>query len=855
MTTLEERIASIKPTVQTTQEDTSIIPKTVKDIAEDVASKARYFNIGIANMLGAPVDIVSSVAKSAGLYGEESVPALGSDHFKQMFSNIGLIMEEGKDKDEFLSRAAMMAGETALPFMGFQRAGAKAALKAPEKLSNFKKTLVESYQRPWKTFGAETTAIGAATAAGMVAEEVFPDNEVAKTIAELAGGVTGGAFVDVATSVKQVAGKTPMVSAGRDLFTEQGAQRRASNRVASLSGDVDKARANLLTDTELKLTPTTASGDIGLIALEKAAINADPKLANRVAELTDEAYNLARTKMIVGGNPQDTVDYLDLLRRGAAARSQANIDRLGTDVDPITSSRLVREAIEGSLSKARKDEAILWNKLPNKGVVKVNNIIDGLSNELLNRNMADDPSDVPDFVTNLLGRVDKKGAFITGAVLKNPTLGTLKTVRSRLLKELSEEKAKDVPNRNKMRILGDVQNNVLDSLFEASDEYKQAVDFSRQLNNKFTKGRVGKLLGFERTGEVSTTSEGSVDFLLSGSKDNVRKGLRQLKEASPESIPLIEENIKSLFNLQAINVDGALSVNNARRFLKNKAHLLEEFPNIKRAIEDSLSSQSVTDEMFGANIGGKASTYVKDKSIFSLYLDGTPESAMHRLVTAKNSEGAGAVMRNMLDVVKQDETGSALKGLRSAFGEYLIKHSEANDGTILSGKKMAKMLKMLDSSATQLYSNEELGRFHKIADELKRINVKADIDPAIGGVISDAPNKIISIVSGTIAARVGGNLGGGSGASLRTANIASREVNQVLGRLTNDGAVQILTKAIEDPQVLKVLLDEATPQNVKSANKVFKSFLTGQILTSQSGQDQSVEESLQERINRLKEQQ
>ena len=52
-----------------------------------------------------------------------------------------------------------------------------------------------------------------------------------------------------------------------------------------------------------------------------------------------------------------------------------------------------------------------------------------------------------------------------------------------------------------------------------------------------------------------------------------------------------------------------------------------------------------------------------------------------------------------------------------------------------------------------------------------------------------------------------------------------------MGRLTNDGAEQILLKATEDPVVLSALLQPVTAQSTEKAARIFSSFLSGQALT------------------------
>lgn len=814
-------------------------------IAPEAAKYLQNLNIGLANTLGAPVDMMSNLSKAIGIISPETKPVLGSEQIREFFTNIGAAPEKGQEQKGYAARALRLAGETAVPFLGATSYGAKLAASAPTAMTGVQKAMLAAYQAPWKAIGAETTAVLAGAAGGEAAVAAYPDSYVAEVFGELLGGITPAAL----TSVTKV---LPAAKLVKSVVSGEGAAQRAADRIAQTAGDVDRARLRVLDATELNLDPFTATGDAGLLALEKAAIEQDPKLADRIAKLTSESMRMARNKVLSGGSPEDTINFLETIRRNAAANAQSEIIKLGGKLDPVTAARAVRKSVETSLKTARDAEKVVWSKLPTEGLVDPTPIRNTLEGIIADRSIAADPEDIPAFVYQLLGKPKTGGGLTEGLAVKNPQLKVMKDLRSRLQAEMVAERAKDAPNRNKIRILGQIEDSVYDSLTKVSPEYEEAVTFSRQLNEKFTRGKIGDLLGYERTGELSTSTEGTLDFLMSGNKDDVRMGLRQLAQASPEAIPLVKESVKGTFAAQALDVDsGALNVRNARRFLKNNEHVLNEFPEIKEQIERSIQSQRVVDELAGAPIGDKLSTYMKEKSVAALYLDGTPDKAMHRLVTAKNSDGAGTLMKRMVEMTNQDPTGAATKGLKSAFGSYLLRHSETGDVGTLSGKKFLTMLEHLGPAANQLYTKDEVARLYRIGSELRKIEAREATRATKGGVISDVPNKIISLIGGTFAARAGAKLGAGtSGASLRTASLGTRYYNELLGRLTNDGAEQILMKAVEDKTVLNALLKEASPENIREANKVFKSFLTGQVLVDAQGKEEGV--SLEERMEKLR---
>lgn len=816
------------------------------------------FNYSLADFLGMPMDAAAGVLKLGGLVPNDYSPVGGSESIRDTLRSVGVnLPEEGSRPDNVAERAGRISGASVLPLGAMRAGGAALSTRPLENLSSFQKGLVTSYTKPIRTGLIEAGAVAGSTIGGELAADMYPDNHNAELLGELAGAFTPGIAADIISRFTNV---SPVFRNVKRMFSGEGAQLRAEKRLADVVQSRGNALDNLLDESLLNLDPATRSADVGAIALMKAAINRDPELAKQIADSTDASIKIARGLTLGGGNPDAPIDYLKGLRAKAAAKAQESINRLDPNISPVEASRVIRSSVEDSLAQARQTENALWSKLPKDGIADASNVADSMSVILKERTIASDPEDIPNYLTNLVGRLDKQGNFVQGLVVKQPKLSVLKELRSRLGSDITAERAKDAPNRNKIRILSQMQESLYDSLSTASPEYGEAVSYSRELNKQFTQGRIGKLLGYERSGGQAVTEGGTLDFFL-GSPENVRKGIAQLRQASPEAIPVMEEAIKGVFLNDVKNPNGAFNVDRARRFLKNKTALLDEFPALKQAIQDSISNQAVVDEIAGAAVGSNLSRFIKDKSVASLYLDADPDKAMHSLLNAKNSEGQGAIMRDMVNMVKQDETGQALSGLKSAFGQYLIRDAEKGSkyGN-LSGDRFSRLLRDTEAAAKELFDKDELSRLKRVGEELRRLELR-NATQAEGRVITDAPNKIISLVGGTIAARAGAQAGAGtSGASLRTANIFSREYNELLGKLTRDGAEQVVMDAVVDPNKFKVLLQNATPENLKRFNKVFGNYLPSSAVagslasqaTAQGNNKTAQDLTLEEKLNKLK---
>ncbi|MFD1157914.1 hypothetical protein [Roseovarius aestuarii] len=70
---------------------------------------------------------------------------------------------------------------------------------------------------------------------------------------------------------------------------------------------------------------------------------------------------------------------------------------------------------------------------------------------------------------------------------------------------------------------------------------------------------------------------------------------------------------------------------------------------------------------------------------------------------------------------------------------------------------------------------------------------------------------------------------GGAGESLQIANMASGRAKQFLQSLTNDRARQILVDAVEDPELMKVLLGRPSNLNSPRVERIMSRYLTGTV--------------------------
>ena len=765
-------------------------------------------NYGLAGMLGTPVDLLNIVPSALGY---EGTPVLGSKFNREALRSLGVgIPAEGSIPKNFTGRFSRLLGESIMPIAKF----GQIAQQVPKQANKVKQALLQA-QEELIAKEREIAAVFLAAVGGEAADEMGY-GVFGQTVGELAGALVPS-VTNIAVALSPT---TNAIKGAVTVFGKKAAPRRAAKRLENQSSDVSAAKSALAEESILSLPPATQSDDLGLMALQDAAMTDDPKLLKRINDDFNTSIETAKRLILQDGSPQETINFLTGVKQKAVFKAQRKIEALGVDVDPVTASIALRGVIDDAYQGARTLETQIWGQLDEGADVPQQDVVDTFRDILLERNVADDPADIPSFLYELIGEQTEKG-FIAGAMKTDTSLETLKTLRSRIQQQRQVERALDVPNTKKLSLLARVNETVLDTLVEVSPEYAEAVNYSRELNKSFTSGRVGRLLGFEKTGGQTVTPDGTFAYVTSGAADKARQGIRQVLSSSPEAKPIMAENIKGLFN-QSVMIDGALDVDKAKRFMSKQAIVLEEFPELKKGINDSIAQQTIVDEMMGRNMNSPVSTRIKNQSVMSLYLDNDADKAMHTLLNAPKQGADGKIMREMVKKVQADKTGTATAGLKTAFGEYVIDYATTgNQG--LSGNKMLTMLKKHDASARELLTPGELKRFKRIGAELQRINKAQAAKGARGGVIDDNASIMLSVLVRVVGAKAGANLAQG-GAGLQAAAIGSKTAMDKIKSLVNDDARSLLIEAIEDPKKMTVLLNrinaETAPEVIKSINSV-----------------------------------
>lgn len=195
------------------QEDVQGSP-VVKDGQNVVIRHLGALNEGIADTLGAPVDLVNTglagldyVADKVyhdGVSLSSDKPILGSESIREGFHAVGI----GQTDESFAPRSTLETytqagargiGQAAIPIGGTVAAGSRLALRAPSALTAasparqaVRGALVDAAKAPAVAAATELGGNVGANVAGEVANQYAPGNPIAQVAAQTIGGLAGG---------------------------------------------------------------------------------------------------------------------------------------------------------------------------------------------------------------------------------------------------------------------------------------------------------------------------------------------------------------------------------------------------------------------------------------------------------------------------------------------------------------------------------------------------------------------------------------------------------------------------------------------------------------------------------------
>lgn len=833
------------------------------------------FSSVVPSLLGAPVDIANWLARKVDPEGAD-LPG-GARDIRGLLSPAlyGVDIETGEPAPTYAGKTGEFTGlglgmlapviqagkATALPKTAEAiRHGVPAtttlprtaeALKyAPAPTGGIMKGMAETIAKPFaaspkRAMAGELVTSGLAGAGSVFGEKLGGEYGFPQT-GEMVGAITGG-LAPAGYFAAGSAARKPIV----DFFskhlapsTERGGKIIAEKRVQSLAESAEAAATELAKADVLPGVPLSAakkSADDHLIALDKLVRSKDPKLdrigkqdtalvnqmAREEAEKLAGGGSITDTQKIVGKNIAISKAKIEDDLRIHMSLAQAKASKLTPDTPREVASQIVRDELDNGLARARAHESEMWGKIPKDVDAPVVNTLVNYNNMLVSRAYTADPADIPKYVRTFLGDIDDAGNFTIGTLDKRHTVGEVDQFRKRLGADAAKARANS--EWNKARILEDIKNDLLADVSNvARKEVQQAIGVSRALNDTYTKGTVGKLLGYDKAGGLKTpaalTLETGVPAGLKGAegaKDIIKAG----GDATPQAIQ--EHLLSRIQTSSVINKEGMVNPQQAEQFLLKNQELMDQFPDVRRMIEDGIEAS----KQYATSLSrSKIESSALDKSLQGKLVAAEPHAAMNMLFREPDAAGA---MRTLWK--EADDAGKA--GLKNDVIHHMLAQADtggkdAVGKAVKSGTTLRHFYAENADTLGVVLSKPEMRRLNTIITTLER-NQPTNI-PGIGTSISaHKPSKYIDYPLTVVAARWGALMGAGSGATLKTASAASAQARDQLQNLSTGKATDMLVAAIKDEKLLSALLTSNTAPlpRQRRANKIIVGWIAGTLET------------------------
>ena len=674
--------------------------------------------------------------------------------------------------------------------------------------------------KPIATTTTEGLLGGVAGLGGFKLAEAYPNLPAAQFIGEVAAGSAASL---APTVFKKFTPTGIIINKAKDFFSLEGTTSRAAARMQQLT-DPKEALAALKRGEDLSpgaaLTTAQRTGQEGLIELENTIIKAskDGTLSQQYADMLEQTDAAIRNDLNFGGSSTEDISKFyehQIDHYSALVEARLNIARAkaeeavkkSTDVlrpkeykEAIELS--VRDEIEKAYREARGLEDALFEAVD--PAVKVDVAVSKSARENWIARLSEATSTNMPSAAQFLNPKSKK---YIGRVRKNKdgsktTLGQtnvkeLRGVQSALRTEARAARSGETPNRQKAMIAEELADSITEDLSriymntEGDNPVALAVSFSRELNQRFTQGPVGRILGKTGTGASRIDPERALSETLGTSKNlSSYDSILSAVGENPEVQASMEDFIKHrFFSGEDFNASRANSFINANQ------DLMSRMPFLRNEVKEAIATGNAA--KLKAPRKSKFLNRNVNKAI--VFIEQGAEDAFKKVYSSNTT---GKDMQQLIRMVDRDVTGEAKQGLRSAFTTWMLDSSSSNKA--INGESLSDLFNKRKTQImiNQLFDKSDKARLERAVRTGKLLDTarnKETLDSittnGIGGLW-----MFLARVTGASAGRQVTN-------TLQGSAIFSENFKKLAQAGIDNPAQQMLTDAINNEELFKALLD------------------------------------------------
>lgn len=708
-------------------------------------------------------------------------------------------------------------------------------------LRNFVPAMGERFRRsPGATVAGETALGGTAGLGGHVAAEKYPDSDAAEMVGELVGG-TAPAFMPTrlamrgANIVRRFAGK----ALGSSVPEDRAAQRLQG---AIPEGERARVRESLDEPTTIDpetgqpvLTPAQRTGEPVLLSLEKSVMDSSEALAreadaqiaraNRVIQdsARDIGGDVGSLEQHLGESLEYTRNLINTRMRTAAQRTDERLANMRTDASRADVNRVAREEIQKAREAARQQEREFFERLPQNNRAPTETASQTFQAERMRLTEAN-RNHMPAVAKRLL---DPESDSFIGETASLRQLRNLQSELRRISRNATQSGAGQ--NLNRARIADEIANSINEDILrieggeDIADQVAFAVGFSRQVQQAFKQGTVGRILGRDAQGG-SRMAEGLTLEQTIGSGgprgresfDEIMKALdnpeivEQSGFSSDEFIGATKNFVRQQFLRRAVPDGQNFDVSQARKFLRDNEELVSRVPGLSDEIEGAIQSGNVANIVRRRRENTRFGDARQSKT--AMIIQDDPIRAFDRITD--QPPGLAARDAQMLaNRARRDDTGQAMAGLKGGFVENLLKPESTRDigGTpFVSGNDLRERLNNPSTRAAmrRIFDEDEIGRLETIANDLINLERRRKAQPSPEG-IGDTRSKILETIAGVTGAAAGrrATAAMGGGGTVQIPGIFANRFRELVDAGVPRPMERLIQDALADETLFRELLN------------------------------------------------
>jgi hypothetical protein len=376
---------------------------------------------------------------------------------------------------------------------------------------------------------------------------------------------------------------------------------------------------------------------------------------------------------------------------------------------------------------------------------------------------------------------------------------------------------------------------------------------SVRFNDRFTRGKMGQVLGYSERSRRSALPEDTLSRVIAGREQ--ARDLEQMIAAAPESRQDAIDYLTSQFAM-TVTQNGKVDAGRANRYISQlrKNRVFEILPELEDQLTNAASKAGraallerrakIVREQGGLRWerGGK-------KALATMYAEADIDREAGIVLDVSGVGGSNKI-RNPVQAAarlftKMRGDAAAEEGLRQSFRNAIWQRAksglDAGGFDEQSARVFTRLVRDNEQVMRQLgFSDDDLLRMRKLATVMRQ----AEFEPRQSGAnmlpMSDVPGIVLNSVFRVAGARLGSwvnRLSGGSGAGpgLQAAQLGAAKASQISSALRVDPAEQILLDALDNPQLFTSLLlgDQSSVAARRAAASKLNAWAIGAGLTTE----------------------